>query len=114
MVQYASRRDKVSRACAANEALATLSKRTQAAIDSRTFSLLLPPIATSRRNYPLATLAFVCIALGAKYGLDDNEDNNRYHHEDWDFVKHAEIFMATHGAISFKFVEKLPTHRMVD
>ena len=101
VVHYASRRDKVSRAFAANAARATVSKRTQAAIDSRVFSLLLPPIATSCRNYPLATLALVGIALGAEYGLDDNEDNNRYHHEDWDFVKHAEIFMATHGAVSF-------------
>lgn len=101
VVHYASRRDKVLRAFAANEALATVSKRTQTAIDSRAFSLLLPPIATSRRNYPMATLALVCLALGAKYGLDDNEDNNRYHHEDWDFVEHAEIFVATHGAISF-------------
>ena len=75
VVHYASRRDKVSRAFAANAARATVSKRTQAAIDSRAFSLLLPPIATSCRNYPLATLALVGIALGAEYGLDDNAVN---------------------------------------
>jgi hypothetical protein len=78
-----------------------VSKRTQAAIDSRAFSLLLPPIATSRGNYPLGLLALFFPASGAKHWLDDNEDNNRYHHKDWDFIKHSEIFVATHSAIRF-------------
>lgn len=54
------------------------------------------------------------MVLGAKHWLDNNEDYNRYHHKNWDFVKHAEIFVATHGAIRFESIEKLPAHEMVD
>jgi hypothetical protein len=82
--------------------------------NSRAFSLLSTPIATKRWDYQLSRDGVGWLELGAKHWFNNNEDYNRYHHKNWDFVKHAEIFVATHLTIRFQPIQKLPTHEMVD